>query len=950
MANLLRTSFGKSGRDTQFKGKTKYRCVFHDAVPVELSHVFRMGYSMRFQALPWDIQALPRIPDPSMRFDVPRHSSVRFDKAYWWGTGSVRVRCALCTCAPCVTPRSSPIAIFTDDNNPDMLEAPNSDTANSIQGQGPMDVDTDTATRIRPGTRMRLEKLCPKCGEWIGLGGRGDLYPFYLHQDGERCRRAAEHKALAPMEGIPVASISSESNEPPLPSCPFIPMPELALDHHPYSPFKPSSTQPTFPHPDVPVTSASPTSWPFAPLSSIVPEHISPTLPDAITLHTLRASQNPPSISTCLPPITALQEQYSHPMFPTAPSIPCRGVRLKWEGGHSSKTYPFQYHDTDNPTWSVTTRRPPDPDIIYLQSFSCALFHDPSMDACFECLRIPSSDKFQSLVLKASKDPAPTVPWSYLSWEQIAKRLKERTDECRQYRKKVGSASSQRIQSNAPTQESPHKSSRLTRQLDDYERLFSLIAVSDYKNTSRVLRVALNNGSSPAAVISKLQLAIEKKYTPQPGIDELALDLGCLVKAIGGPKLLFALNRAFALPSYRTISRHRMVPQLIPSILAPSFEDVSANISTFFNRQERPPSALAGHSILIDGVALEERCRYLRSSNNTIGLCREHAGGLDLQVVNAESILAIEEAVHAEKPRAHYASEATVVAIAPFRQTGYAATPFALSGSCKAETGEGMAKWVTDMINTWNDHPDGAAARGPIWTIATDGESTMRMCRFILCMSHKLTATDPLYSILQNLVGMNLHTGVKNMTMTCDPKHVFKRMSNIYQVVRTLDLTPFRFRHSPTCTGRDTGQQVCHQQEPPSITSRPTPAHQPELSGIPHRSCRQAERTQGGHSYTVHQSTQASRRQSSQPIPNQRASLSRCDWRDILFVHGPIHYSYHVLVRTADIAVEVCPRRFCRLFKTLDRFYDLCSLCRQSGHRQGRVFLHCQAKATRSPG
>ena len=301
--------------------------------------------------------------------------------------------------------------------------------------------------------------------------------------------------------------------------------------------------------------------------------------------------------------------------------------------------------------------------------------------------------------------------------------------------------------------------------------------MSDYKNVSRVLQVALKKGSSPATIVSKLQLAIDKKYTPHPGVDELALDLGCLVKAIGGPKLLFALNRALALPSYRTIGRYRKVPQLIPATLAPSLEDASENISTFFNRQERPPSEPAGHSILIDGVALEERCRHFRSSNSVIGLCREHAGALDLHVLNPESIIAIEEAVNTEKPQAHYASEATVVAIAPFRPSGYAAIPFALSGSCKAETGEGMARWVADMVRAWNNHPDGKDTHGPIWSIATDGESTMRVCRFTLCMSRKLAVTNPLHSLLRNLVGLNLHTGVGDVTMTCDPKHVFKRTS-----------------------------------------------------------------------------------------------------------------------------------------------------------------------------
>lgn len=327
------------------------------------------------------------------------------------------------------------------------------------------------------------------------------------------------------------------------------------------------------------------------------------------------------------------------------------------------------------------------------------------------------------------------------------------------------------------------KVSRLTHRIDDYERLFFHISVADYKNVSHVLQVAMRNGSSPSAVVSKLQLAIEKKYTPHPGTDEFALDLGCLVKAIGGPKLLFALSRAFALPSYRTIGRHRKVPQLIPSILAPSLEDAFTNISTFFSEEERPLSDLAGHSLLIDGVALEEKCRYLRSSDSVIGLCREHAGGLDLHVQCAQSILAIEEAVHAEKPRAHYSSEATVVAVAPFQSSNYSAIPLVLSGSCKAETGEGMAKWVADIIHAWNKNPNGAAARGPIWSIATDGESTMRVCRFTLCMLHELPATDSLRPFLQNLSGLNLFTGVNNITMTCDPKHVFKRTSTLPSIV-----------------------------------------------------------------------------------------------------------------------------------------------------------------------
>jgi len=86
-----------------------------------------------------------------------------------------------------------------------------------------------------------------------------------------------------------------------------------------------------------------------------------------------------------------------------------------------------------------------------------------------------------------------------------------------------------------------------------------------------------------------------------------------------------------------------------------------------------------------------------------------------------------------------------------------------------------MAKWVVDMVRAWDTSPDGAAIHGPIWSIATDGESTMRACRFILCMTHELAIADPLYPFLRNLTGLNLFTGANNVTMTCDPKHIFKR-------------------------------------------------------------------------------------------------------------------------------------------------------------------------------
>jgi hypothetical protein len=65
--------------------------------------------------------------------------------------------------------------------------------------------------------------------------------------------------------------------------------------------------------------------------------------------------------------------------------------------------------------------------------------------------------------------------------------------------------------------------------------------MSDYKNINLVLRTSLKNGSSPNAIISQLHLAIQQQYTLRPGVDKQALNIGYLVQAIGGPRLLFGI-------------------------------------------------------------------------------------------------------------------------------------------------------------------------------------------------------------------------------------------------------------------------------------------------------------------------------------------------------------------------------------------------------------------------
>jgi hypothetical protein len=135
----------------------------------------------------------------------------------------------------------------------------------------------------------------------------------------------------------------------------------------------------------------------------------------------------------------------------------------------------------------------------------------------------------------------------------------------------------------------------------------------------------------------------------------------------------------------------------------------------------------------------------------------------------------IEKALYEDKT-CHHGKDGTVVAIAPIADSEhYTPIPLVLSPSCKTEKGAELAKWLETVFYTWKEHSNGANIRGPIWTLASDGEASFRAARFALCMSETLNPNSELGKVLYKLSGLNLQTGAQGILGTCDPKHVIKR-------------------------------------------------------------------------------------------------------------------------------------------------------------------------------
>ncbi|KAI1795787.1 hypothetical protein LXA43DRAFT_1090426 [Ganoderma leucocontextum] len=343
-----------------------------------------------------------------------------------------------------------------------------------------------------------------------------------------------------------------------------------------------------------------------------------------------------------------------------------------------------------------------------------------------------------------------------------------------------------------------------------------LLGTHDVKRLRRLLEVAMRKGARPEMLLAQLQRSIDGLYMPNGRFDQRELDVAFLAKALGGTRLLNALMQSHGFASATTLQQQLDPPRVTPCVSTPTAKEISTNISALCNPNVKPPMLVsgkpssddvirdphhlvAGNILAIDGVAIEEKCRFLAETNNIIGLCREHSGSINTQVTSFEAVQAIEAALHpdAESPsgsatphsdRCCYGKDATVAVVMPYARTDhYTPVPLLVSASCKSEKGSDMVEWIRLLLDTWKKHPSGEQTHGPFWALASDGESSFRKARFLLCLSEAVDRLSPLGQTLYRLHGLNCYVGPDLVTATCDPKHVIKRFATLIRNPRGIE-------------------------------------------------------------------------------------------------------------------------------------------------------------------
>ncbi|KAJ7432297.1 hypothetical protein B0H11DRAFT_1760724 [Mycena galericulata] len=247
------------------------------------------------------------------------------------------------------------------------------------------------------------------------------------------------------------------------------------------------------------------------------------------------------------------------------------------------------------------------------------------------------------------------------------------------------------------------------------------------------------------------------------------------MKHLAGRKGVYALSKALGLPSAST-TRSSNLLRFLPSVSAPKAAEIGTNIRTFFG-PESPNSSFrkAGHTLMIDGIHLSQRASWHRATNQIIGLCREHSAPFDLAMNDMTSVLKVVDAVHGECPSCHYGREATVLAVAAFRDDNYHGVPIAQTQTCKSEKGAGFAVLLRTAMDQWDIH--GAPYNGPLFTVGFDGDPVFRDGAHEVLMCRTVDKSSSLFLKLSGCNGLNLQCGKNDVVIGPDLKHVAKRVA-----------------------------------------------------------------------------------------------------------------------------------------------------------------------------
>jgi hypothetical protein len=182
------------------------------------------------------------------------------------------------------------------------------------------------------------------------------------------------------------------------------------------------------------------------------------------------------------------------------------------------------------------------------------------------------------------------------------------------------------------------------------------------------------------------------------------------------------------------------------------------------------PPPRRGVSIVMDETKIEQRPMYFKRTNSVGGTCHLHTSASQVVLSSFAGGMSILRAL--KRGAIHYGKEISVAAASCFGDKRL--YPLIVAPTCKLETADDMGTLFQTIIQGWED-ANAHNLVGPLWSFATDGDSTRCAAGYNLFVQHPLGESSQLYWLLHDLDGLNLLTGKNHVTLDFDFKHIFKR-------------------------------------------------------------------------------------------------------------------------------------------------------------------------------
>lgn len=214
------------------------------------------------------------------------------------------------------------------------------------------------------------------------------------------------------------------------------------------------------------------------------------------------------------------------------------------------------------------------------------------------------------------------TPWAYLSSAQMFSTL-ERKNEIINALKLKSLAASRML-------------GVRNRHIDGWKRLAIAISTENIPRIKTLMATAQRAGDSVFSILDRIKKTAQRIYSPK-GYAETDYQLTYLIYKIGGRAAANIAHRALGIPSIDSSKRHVAMSPLISSSKFPTAAELQSNVLTCYgNALAGAPDSgmLATHTLTgrrvkgmtmqVDELKIQERLRWDPTSNEILGVCREH--------------------------------------------------------------------------------------------------------------------------------------------------------------------------------------------------------------------------------------------------------------------------------------------------------------------------------------